>query len=104
MWSVLSFRSGHKSEGGSEFLTSPLLTDAGFVALAPLHPEVHALGDGLEAAGVTRRVLEGSYNNNNIYNNQSYYYLEGGQDGAQLAASLGLVRHVRDYHPLLTHL
>ena len=57
------------SEGGSEaVLTTGLLTDAGFVALAPLHPEVHALGDGLEAAGVTRRVLEGSNNDNNIYN------------------------------------
>ena len=93
------------SEGGSAaVLTTALLTYAGFVALAPLHPEVHALGDGLETAGVTRRVLECNINNKNIYNNQSYYYLEGGQDGAQLAARLGLVRHVRDYHPLLTHL
>ena len=55
------------SEGWSAVLTTSLLTDAGLVALAPLHPEVHALGDGLEAASVTRRVLDGDIDINNKF-------------------------------------
>ena len=55
------------------------------VNVGPVHADVHVPGAGLQAGGVAGRVLE------------------GGEDGAQLANTLGLVRHVLYYHVSFTH-